>query len=186
MYSKERIVEILPDLEEPLNRIQDILKKESPFSEIKELNSLLHEINESYQKLVSKKKEEGLNRINKYLKDVEKEIPSKIEGDIQRQILFPLISLLKSIESTETWTEVNSSYSLIEDSYTKSLNQLNNITKAIISTEKAQKTIKPVKINELVHRDKGLETEKDVDEYVGELRYKLKDEIKKGNTIKIL
>ena len=185
LYTKERIVEMLPELEDDLRKVVSILESDSPYSEIKDLNSHLSKIDEAYEKLLSNKKQEGIDKINKFVEDIKLSIPSEIKSS-ETQILYPLTSILSSIKEGKNWTEVNSNYSQISDNYEKALYTLNSIVKALKSSNEPQKQIKPVKIIELVRRDKGLETEKDVDDYVGELGIKLKEEIKKGNTIKLL
>jgi hypothetical protein len=180
-YFKHQLTEDLSDLVQPIEQINEILKKEIPFSDIPSLSQLVSASESIKEKIVKAKKSAIKEKLEKDLVDIREEsnlaLPklNSEKGKLLQDKLDATESLyLNYFKALET-DDIPDRYVSVSN---KNLNDFKEFVKNLLVTIVKGKKTKNVKLLSLIPTaNKKLATKEEIEKVLNELKKKLADEL---------
>jgi len=171
------------DAKDHIKRIDEIIELDEPYSSIKELPQLEHKIEESLQKSLKDQKNKVSEKLKNAVDEIKKEFAKheKLSDDFKKSILDSFNSIEDMINDSNECTVIESQLSRIdmlrEDAY-KQIEKQIHVGKESDGKYEGKQTVY-LNNTQLFKHEKTIETDEDLEEYIEELKSKLKELLKK-------
>ncbi len=171
------------DAKEYIKRIDEIIGLTEPYAQIKELPQLENKIEQSLDESLKNQKQKVKEKLKTAVEEIEKELAknSKFSDDFKKSILDSFNNIEVMIKDSKECTVIEAQLSRIdilhEEAY-KKIEKKNIIVKDPGGTYTGKETIY-LSNTQLFKHAKTIETDEDLDEYIKELKSKLKELLKK-------
>ena len=182
IYDDSKIFIVNEEIESTVAEIKEIMKKSSPYGEIRKLPLLLELYTSMYNKMLNEAEKPVIAAINEAYSRVLKELEGR-ELDMLSKKAFEDFAKIK--EKAESCDNVATLQNIKVEADALKVRLINEINALFTANPriKAQKTMSIKLINpEITWR---IETEADIDRYVDNLKEKLKENIKKDTILNI-
>lgn len=171
-----------------LDKMKETFHMKEPYSKIKELPLLAGAIKESHEKTL----EDYKKRINEKIDGVTESLEGEFEKykdilkpEFKESVLSYYGRLLRDIEGLRDCTKLEALMSQIDKHKKTSLQQIEEEVKKH-KPDRPPKKIRYIKDNDLSHWNSSIESEVDLDKYMGNLRDKMKKILEKDEIIKFI
>ncbi len=185
-----------PETKNALRRMNEILSAQSPYKMLKEVNGLIAEVGNVNEQLVKERQEIAIGEVDLKISRLSELLEEKgAKDDFRNSILYPLQQIKSGIPkeySIPQVTEyVKETVELFENALIQIEDELNPeppVDPGGIKTGKPKPAPKPVKtIRSADCKKKAyLETQKDVEEFIDDLKKRLMEAIKNHSRINIV
>lgn len=171
------------DAKEHIKRIDEIIGLTEPYEQIKELPQLENKIEESLSESLKNQKQKVKDKLKTAVEEIEKELSknSKFSDDLRKSILVSFNSIEEMIKDSKECTVIEAQLSRIDslrkDAYKKIEKRVHEIKEPGATYEGKQTMY--LNNTQLFKHAKIIETEEDLEEYIKELKSKLKELLKK-------
>jgi hypothetical protein len=175
-----------------LKRIKDILAAAAPYGMIKEAESLIQSVESVNTALVTKRRDHVLQRIDAHIARIEAELDgAQASSDLRNPCLYPLQTLRRQVEAQTSIAHINQAQQSAVEAADEAIDKIEAATK-----ERAEKHIgekkPPVYVKKrrivqaaLLAPAGFLETQADIDTFLGKLRQALESAIAKDERVEI-
>lgn len=174
-----------------LKRMKEILDSPTPYGMIHEAQSLISKVETINNNLIASYKKKALDKVEKLLDELDDELKkAKVDAEFKAKALKPLTDIKASIETQESIAHLQQLESRADSVFGQQVQAIADYLKTKQQPDKPDEpkpVIKPivtVKTSSLLKKT-YLETQTDVDEFVGQLKEKLSEEVSKDNRIRI-
>ncbi len=167
-----------------LTRMQDILKAPKPYGLIKEAEDLIATVRQVNTELITEHQKQSSKKITGYIQRLEKDISCVKEAEpIQATYLQPLENILHQVEQGKSLAHLIQGETEAQKEYDRAVAQLEVFVEKTSekTTVKKQRIIEPAKLVQTPY----LETEKDVEQFLGTLKGELRQPIDNNERIEI-
>jgi len=183
-----------PDAVRVLSQIDNILKSESPYPIINQAEQLIEKITVINEQLIDEKRQRAEILLDKQIEQVNKELQSvQAHATLKNECLFPLQQFKQKISNNNSIAHLYELQSFIRDEKDTAFEKIAKAMEA--KQEKSEPGVKDnpspiykkpviIKPRELTHQT-YLENEEQMDNFLTELRIKLKSAIDSGDKIEI-
>jgi len=183
-----------------IEEIKWILSSSNPYSEIKNIPSLLIEVKSWYNEVLKSKKEWILNNLDNIIEVLKEEIDKNwLTEDFKNKIVSQFDEIKEKIESNDSCKYLMALSSSLNEKnktanilITREINRIaeekNTLNSSRIWTEniaKAKKQV-PVEIETIIEKWITIETVEDIDNYTNKLNKILKNKLSSGDNIRII
>ena len=178
-----------------LRRMQEILAAKAPYSMIKEIDGLITKVEAVNGKLLVAARTRALEQLKIKITDLQKDLlKANAPADLTSRLIKPLIALQEQLPKEESLAHIaqmNSDSIRLHDEAIHNLEEWISIVEPPVYDPKPddpkppivkkQHVVTPAKIVKSTY----LETQEEVDEFLGDLRKELEKAIKNNNRIQI-
>ena len=178
------VLEKHPDAGGALKRMSEILNAPSPYKIIKDADGLISQVAAVNDELIKNSRENASGEVDQKIEQVIQLLNKyKAEDDFRNETLYPLQQGKKKIYSESSIPQIQFDLKETQELYEEALTNIDDKFNPPGEDKKAKqtRTIKPATLSQKVY----IETEADVDEYVGRVKDELMVAIKNNMRVKI-
>ncbi len=175
-----------------LRRIKDILAAAAPYGMIKEAESLIQSVESVNTALVTNRRDLVLQRIDAHIARIEAELDgAQASSDLRNQCLHPLHTLRRQVETQASIAHINQALQSAVEAADEAIDKIEAATKKRAEKHIAEKKppiyVKKRRIVQaaLLAPAGFLETQADIDTFLGKLRQALESAIAKDERVEI-